>query len=248
MRGIRSVGTISVFVQPTKQKEDTTMKRTITQLTVLAILAGSACADTTQTGPSRYAIDAGVTISISNFAASDFLLNWSDDSGTFSAVADPTLVLTAGETYVFLNTTSVHPFVITDDSLPIDGTDGAFFRTTTSGTVIDNATLQPIADFTSNPGASDPIAWTPTNDDVGVYYYTCRVTGHLDMTGQIEIVPAAAACPADLTGEGMLNFFDVSAFLSAFSAMNPIADFTDDGLFNFFDVSAFLSAFSAGCP
>ena len=57
-----------------------------------------------------------------------------------------------------------------------------------------------------------------------------------------------AACPADLTGDGMLNFFDVAAFLSAFSANDPIADFTGDGLYNFFDVAAFLGAFSAGCP
>lgn len=56
------------------------------------------------------------------------------------------------------------------------------------------------------------------------------------------------ACPADLTGDGMLNFFDVSAFLGAFAANDPIADFTGDGLYNFFDVSAFLSAFAAGCP
>lgn len=56
------------------------------------------------------------------------------------------------------------------------------------------------------------------------------------------------ACPADLNNDGNLDFFDVSAFLSAFTAQNPIADFTYDGLFNFFDVSAFLSAFSAGCP
>jgi len=47
---------------------------------------------------------------------------------------------------------------------------------------------------------------------------------------------------------GELNFFDVSAFLSAFSANDPTADFNGDGLFNFFDVSGFLSQFSAGCP
>ncbi len=55
-------------------------------------------------------------------------------------------------------------------------------------------------------------------------------------------------CPVDLTGDGLLNFFDVSAFLIAFSAQLPEADFTGDGLYNFFDVSAFLGAFSAGCP
>ncbi len=55
-------------------------------------------------------------------------------------------------------------------------------------------------------------------------------------------------CPPDLTGDGELNFFDVSAFLTAFSGKHPSADFTGDGLFNFFDVSAFLAAFSKGCP
>ncbi len=55
-------------------------------------------------------------------------------------------------------------------------------------------------------------------------------------------------CPADLNHDGQVNFFDVSAFLSAFSSMDPIADFTDDGSFNFFDVSAFLLVYSKGCP
>ena len=55
-------------------------------------------------------------------------------------------------------------------------------------------------------------------------------------------------CVPDLTGDGQVNFFDVSAFLSAYNAMNPIADFNNDGVFNFFDVSAFLSAYNAGCP
>jgi len=55
-------------------------------------------------------------------------------------------------------------------------------------------------------------------------------------------------CPADLTGDGTLDFFDISAFLTAFSSSDPSADFTGDGIFDFFDISAFLSAFSAGCP
>ncbi len=57
-----------------------------------------------------------------------------------------------------------------------------------------------------------------------------------------------AACPADMNGDGNLNFFDVSVFLTEFSRQSPAADFNNDGEFNFFDVSAFLAAFSAGCP
>lgn len=47
---------------------------------------------------------------------------------------------------------------------------------------------------------------------------------------------------------GELNFFDVSAFLIAFSAEDPAADFNGDSQFNFFDVSAFLAAYGEGCP
>jgi len=54
-------------------------------------------------------------------------------------------------------------------------------------------------------------------------------------------------CLSDQNLDGVLNFFDVSAFLTAFGAMDPIADINNDGFFNFFDVSAFLSDFGAGC-
>ncbi|MCA9276706.1 MAG: hypothetical protein KDA29_11820 [Phycisphaerales bacterium] len=60
--------------------------------------------------------------------------------------------------------------------------------------------------------------------------------------------PGVPSCPADLNGDMMLNFFDVSAFLQAYQSMNPVADFNGDGMFNFFDVSAFLQAYQAGCP
>jgi len=58
----------------------------------------------------------------------------------------------------------------------------------------------------------------------------------------------SVGCQADLNNDGQLNFFDVSAFLTAFNALDPAADFNADGQFNFFDVSAFLTAFNAGCP
>ena len=55
-------------------------------------------------------------------------------------------------------------------------------------------------------------------------------------------------CPADLNGDGMLNFFDVSVFLAAIGNQDPAADFNNDGMVNFFDISAFLAAFNVGCP
>jgi hypothetical protein len=53
---------------------------------------------------------------------------------------------------------------------------------------------------------------------------------------------SSVACPADINGDGELNFFDVSAFL----VEQP--DYNGDGLFNFFDVAAFLAEYLDGCP
>jgi len=57
-----------------------------------------------------------------------------------------------------------------------------------------------------------------------------------------------AGCDADLTGDGVLDFFDVSAFISAFSAQDPVADLNADRVWDFFDVSAYIDAYNAGCP
>ena len=58
-----------------------------------------------------------------------------------------------------------------------------------------------------------------------------------------------ACSDADLSAPfGVLDFFDVSAFLGAFSLGESVADMNNDGVFNFFDVSDFLSIFGEGCP
>ena len=79
---------------------------------------------------------------------------------------------------------------------------------------------------------------TPTNTPQAL----TDLINHLRNSGQL------ACSPADLTGDGVLDFFDVSAFLTAFNNNEPIADFTNDGIYNFFDISFFLSTFNAGCP
>jgi len=56
------------------------------------------------------------------------------------------------------------------------------------------------------------------------------------------------ACQADITGDGLLNFFDISGFITLFANEDPAADLDANGLFNFFDVSAYLTIFGAGCP
>jgi hypothetical protein len=97
------------------------------------------------------------------------------------------------------------------------------------------------ASFDETLATATPDGWVVTS------------TATEDLTGNTSefslcVVSTGGACLADFTGEGTLDFFDVSAFLNAFNAGDASADLTGDGTLDFFDVSAFLNAFSAGCP
>ncbi|MEQ9207265.1 MAG: NF038122 family metalloprotease [Phycisphaerales bacterium] len=72
--------------------------------------------------------------------------------------------------------------------------------------------------------------------------------GRIILVGFDIEAPQGCTNQADLNGDGVLNFLDISEFLSAFGDADPIADFVNDGFFNFLDVSAFLSEFADGCP
>lgn len=93
-----------------------------------------------------------------------------------------------------------------------------------------------VADFDNDSGP-DVAAVHSASNDLYIYLNQCPYN-------------FCGCNPADLAAPcGSLDFFDVSAFLSAFIAMNPVADFAAPfGTFDFFDVSAFLTAFSNGCP
>ena len=55
-------------------------------------------------------------------------------------------------------------------------------------------------------------------------------------------------CPADMNGDGVLDFFDVQQFLQWMAAQDPRANLNGDALIDFFDLQLFLSLYSAGCP
>ena len=101
----------------------------------------------------------------------------------------------------------------------------------------------------SNPMYPEFLGWSQWYSDdfeiVGdIGYFATGYAAGLQILDMSDCPP----CPADLNNDTALDFFDVSIFLAAFSANDPLADFQQDGSFDFFDVSAFLVAFSAGCP
>jgi hypothetical protein len=85
------------------------------------------------------------------------------------------------------------------------------------------------------------IAATDVNQDgVKDVVVLDREFAELDIfLGSPQVNPS---CPADLNGDGELNFYDVSLFVQT------LPDYNSDGSFDFFDVSGFLTSYSAGCP
>jgi hypothetical protein len=75
----------------------------------------------------------------------------------------------------------------------------------------------------------------------------------VEHSGNTNVVDATitigdpVVCPADINGDGLVDFGDVGAFVTAFSAQDPAADLNDDGVIDFGDVGTFVTAFSAGC-
>jgi len=100
-----------------------------------------------------------------------------------------------------------------------------------------------VADFVT-PTANVKIRFTAEDIDAGSV-----VEAAVDaiLTG-IQCEEPKDPCVADFTNDGIVNFFDVSAFLQGFNNQDPISDLTNDGIWNFFDVSTFLQAFAKGCP
>ena len=72
----------------------------------------------------------------------------------------------------------------------------------------------------------------------------------LTIDGRVLRVDPAPCGPADLAAPfGVLNFFDVAEFITAFNLRQPVADLSEPtGVFNFFDVAAFIALYNAGCP
>ncbi len=107
----------------------------------------------------------------------------------------------------------------------------------------------------TSPRVFEIVAQLPTGDAPGIAASDVNEDGAVDILTVSDFDRSLmihwgspASCPADMTGNGTLNFFDISAFLTLFAANDPVGDFNDDGTWNFFDISAFLEAFAAGCP
>ncbi|MCA9303135.1 MAG: hypothetical protein KC996_03335 [Phycisphaerales bacterium] len=86
----------------------------------------------------------------------------------------------------------------------------------------------------------------PTTGDAEIGLF--RAGSPASVLASVVMPEASTACEADLTGDGILDIFDVFAYLDYFNGGHPAADIDGNGTLDIFDVFAFLDLFNAGCP
>ena len=94
-----------------------------------------------------------------------------------------------------------------------------------------------------NTGLSSWVAVADLNDDGKV-----NIVAPARGSDNLEVFfDQCGVCPADLNGDGMLDFFDVDRLLNPVPGVNIFVDYNLDGVTNFFDISDFLIDFQTGC-
>ena len=130
----------------------------------------------------------------------------------------------------------------------------AFPESTTGGdwipfsfTVTDDM-IQAVGDFPPDPTSVTILPFRFFGDAFGP---GTSPTGTVFIDDLCVVQGGSPGCsPADLAEPfGVLNFFDVSAFITAYNAQDLVADLAEPfGTFNFFDVSTFITIYNQGCP
>lgn len=101
--------------------------------------------------------------------------------------------------------------------------------------------------------AGDPLDGSIAGD-VSTYRFALNNAGQIAFVAYLEDgrhgiyrADPLATCPADLNGDGLIDFADYLEFLNLFDAMDPRADFNHDGFIDFVDYLEFLNHYDAGC-
>ncbi|MCC5823992.1 MAG: hypothetical protein LAT64_13695 [Phycisphaerales bacterium] len=109
-------------------------------------------------------------------------------------------------------------------------------------------------------GFDPPLGWVATivttgTDGVSGAFHTVNAPQPTDPRLEFRVVYDAdeirvgAFCLADINSDGLLNFFDISAFIALFNAQDPAADIAPPfGVWNFFDIAEYLARYNEGCP
>jgi hypothetical protein len=183
---------------------------------------------------------------------------WGENIGflNFADAGDP-----AGSQSVFVNPTFLEGFVwgenigwinLGDGAGPYANTTGLDFgvnRNASTGHLTGYAWGENIG-WINFSGGSLATPANPARIESGRFrgYAWGENTGWINLDDPTVFV--ALACPADLAAPfGVLNIFDIQAFILLYNAQDPAADLAAPfGAFNIFDIQQYINLYNQGCP
>lgn len=115
-------------------------------------------------------------------------------------------------------------------------------RQALSATLDMNVVTLPLIN-TSAPLRLEGIAGDPATGRLFLFNHG-TVTGG---TAVFVLSPIPKPCPADVTLDGFVDYFDFFEFIDAFETDQPLADTNHDGFIDYFDFLEFTNSFEAGC-
>ncbi len=119
------------------------------------------------------------------------------------------------------------------------------------GTTIASASTEPVLVYRQNGIVGGSVSVTPAQ--IGLqpghrYHWNIGAYHNLGFAAS-QSETFFVRCLADWNNDGVINFFDLAAYMGAFNAMDPAADLAAPfGVWNFFDIAAFQALQAAGCP
>ena len=124
----------------------------------------------------------------------NFYFDFLDDGALPSSTSDTKLILNTSSTYTFTHVGSGHPFIILEHSFmsPFNPNTSTGLRDSFPTTLPKAAAYVTVSD--SEPlylvaNIEDSFTWSPSELEIGSYWYTCAIAGHRDFLGQISVVP-----------------------------------------------------------
>ena len=177
---------------------------TLVSLNSIAIITAFSAVNVYDSASNVYYLESSTDIDLTG-GSGNFYFDFLDDGALPSSTSDTKLILNTSSTYTFTHVGSGHPFIILEHSFmsPFNPNTSTGLRDNFPTTLPEAAAYVTVSD--SEPlylvaNIEDSFTWSPSELEIGSYWYTCAIAGHRDFLGQISVVPEPSSYALILGG------------------------------------------------
>jgi len=176
----------------------------LVSINFIAIITAFGAVNVYDSASNVYYLESSTDIDLTG-GSGNFYFDFLDDGALPSSTSDTKLILNTSSTYTFTHVGSGHPFIILEHSFmsPFNPNTSTGLRDNFPTTLPEAAAYVTVSD--SEPlylvaNIEDSFTWSPSELEIGSYWYTCAIAGHRDFLGQISVVPEPSSYALILGG------------------------------------------------